>query len=383
MANDTQEVVEDSPESIAESAESSPAPEAASETPSTDNGATPLERFNKLVEERETGKKATEEPPPPTQDEAADSAAETKTPENDGSEKGEVKAKEDEVSKEDAEFEKRFTERPEWKATQKLVAKGKEKEMRGIMRNLYQKQNTLHNQVDKLKPEAERLDRIRKRVGDEGVENTIRLIESWHDGDEHAEKLLTDLLTDLKARRGTVLSDPDLIQESKELDQQLADGQITPEWAQKRKGELLKLQRSEAQRRQSETRTQEVLKKAEHVNVQQLVSERTNAINQWEAGVSRNDPDYPKLQNTVIRYAKAAIAEKQGPNDPLLTPAEMVEVMQESYLAAKKDAKGWQAKPQPHTPVTGGTPSGNKRPAPRTPEERFNRMVDELEAKRG
>lgn len=232
---------------------------------------------------------------PTTEADEADDGAESKEVAASKDERTATNDKATQDASQDREFSKGFASDARWQKLVKLAPKGSEKEFRAVAREFLTQETTLKAQVEKSKAAVDFTDRI-KRSGVE-LENTAALIEGWQRGDESAEKILQDLITDLQTRRGTVLSSPELIAEAKELDQQLSDGMIDESYATKRKAELLKLQKGDAVIRQTEAQKAEAAKAAQQESIGKLFKACDEAFENWEkAGPSKN-PDYtPELK---------------------------------------------------------------------------------------
>jgi hypothetical protein len=321
---------------------------------------------------------------------AADSPTTEADEADDGAESNEVAASQDERTatkdkatqdaSQDREFSKGFASDARWQKLVKLAPRGSEKEFRAVAREFLTQETTLKAQVEKSKPAVEFAERI-KRSGVE-LENTAALIEGWQRGDEAAEKILQDLITDLQTRRGTVLSSPELIAESKELEQQLADGMIDESYANKRRAELLKLQKGDAVIRQTEAQKAEAAKAAQQESIGKLFKACDEAFANWEkAGPSKN-PDYtPELKKLMVSIGDGFVAEKTQQLGRYLKPAEVVECSQKAYEQVFGAIKSALPKRQAIRSVAGGSSSTNSRREPTNERERIMARFDELESR--
>lgn len=289
------------------------------------------------------------------------------------------KAKETTTADASQDADKGFASDARWQKLVKLVPKGSEKEFRAVAREFLTQENKLKAQVEKAKPAIDYVERI-KRTGVE-LENTVALVESWQRGDEQAEKILQDLITDLQTRRGTVLSSPELVAESKELDQQLADGMVDEAYVTKRKAELLKLQKGEAVVKQTEAQKAEDAKRAKQESLGKLFKACDEAFANWEKAGPLKNPDYtPELKKLMVTVGDQLVAEKSQQLGRYLNPAEVVECSQKAYEQIMGTVKSVMPRRTAIKPVTGGHSSTNSRRQPANEREALMQKFDELEA---
>lgn len=274
-----------------------------------------------------------------------------------------------------------FDKRPEWQKVIKAVPPQAAKEVRAALRETFSKLNALEKQAVAAKPAVQTVDRIRAAVGEDGISNTVNLIEGWQRGDEHAERILKELLADIQVRRGSVISSPELKSELQELEQQVSDGLLDEDRAAKRRTELLELEQARAVKKQQAEQQTEAQRRAARQREQGLVAERTKAMNAWETGVSKSDVDYPKKQKFVIAEARRLVDEKQAKSRSLLSPQEMVEALDAAYKTVNADLGAILPKPKPRKVVTGGTSSMNSRREPQNDRDAFNQAADALESR--
>lgn len=368
------ETTEVEPVSTDATAASSTATGAESDSPT--EGDKHRAEIHKLFDEAEGTEPA--EDSPTTKPEEADAGEVSDGAEPKKDEPGKAKETTTADASQDAEFINNFSKRSEWKAIQKL-APGKEKEVLAVARQLFNQEKGLRTQVEKSKPAVEFTERI-KRAGVE-LENTAALIEGWQRGDEQAEKILQDLITDLQTRRGTVLSSPELVAESKELDQQLADGMVDEAFVTKRKAELLKLQKGEAVLKQTEAQLAEAAKKAQHENLGKLFKACDDAVANWKKEGPAKNPDFtPALNKLTVQLGDKYVAEKIQQLGRHLQPAEVVECAQKAYEEVLETVKASMPRRTAIRPVTGGNSSTNSRRAPANEREALMQKFDELEA---
>jgi hypothetical protein len=357
-------------------AESSTAPGAESDSPT--EGDKHRAEIHKLFDEAEGTKPAADSPT--TRTDGADDGDVSDGAEPKKDEPGAAKETTTADASQEAEFNKGFASDARWQKLVKLVPKGQEKELRAVAREFLTTEHKLKAQVEKARPALEYVDRI-KRTGVE-LENTVALVESWQRGDEQAEKILQDLITDLQTRRGTVLSTPELVAESKELDQQLADGMVDETYVTKRKAELLELQKGKAVLKQTEAQKAEAAKQAEQQKLGKLFQACDAAFANWEKAGPLKNPDYtPELKKLMMSVGDQFVADKANQLGRYLNPAEVVECSQKAYeqvLGAMKSAL-------PKRTVikaagTGGNSSTNSRREPTNDRQRWMAKLDELEA---
>ncbi len=363
------------------SADSPPATDAGTES-STEGASDPIADFNERANALE-GEPAVEEPAEsPTAKEAeAGNAAESDEPaaEQDEATTGKDNTTtEHELPQEQAES---FNKRPEWQKVIKAVPPQVAKEVRAAMRETFSKLNALEKQVGTAKPAIETVARIRAAVGEDGISNTVNLIEGWQRGDEHAERILKELLADIQTRRGSVISSPELKSELQELEQQVSDGLLDEDRADKRRKELLELEQARAERKRQAEQQTEAQRRAAKQREQGLVAERTKAMNAWETGVSKSDVDYPKKQKFVIAEARRLVDEQQAKSRSLLSPQEMVAALDAAYKTVNADLGAILPKPKTRKVVTGGASSMNSRREPQNDRDAFNQAADALEAR--
>jgi hypothetical protein len=356
-------------------ADSSTASGAESDSPT--EGDKNRAEIHKLFDEAE-GTTPAEDSPTTTTDEADDGGvSDGAEPEKD--ETGEAKETTTADASQETDSNKGFASDARWQKLVKLVPKGSEKAFREVAREFLTQETKLKSQIEKSKPAVEFSERI-KRTGVE-LENTVALVESWQRGDEQAEKILQDLITDLQTRRGTVLSSPELVAESKELDQQLADGMVDESYVTKRKAELLKLQKGEAVLKQTEAQKAETAKQAQQEKLGKLFKACDDAVANWEKSGPAKNPDFtPALKKLTVQLGDKFVAEKIQQLGRHLNPGEVVECAQKAYEEVLGTIKASLPRRTAIKPVIGGTSSTNSRREPTNERERWMQKLDELEA---
>ena len=275
----------------------------------------------------------------------------------------------------------KYSSKPGWKALQDLVKKlapDKWNPVREQLRQFYTQEKVLRAEVEKAKPALDYVARIEKSGVD--LNNTVELIEGWQRGDEGAEKILTDLLTDLQTRRGTILSDTNLVTEMRELQTRLDEGDISQEQFTKRKTELLELQQGRAAQKRSVEDRQRGAKAAQQERVNTLVAERTNAISAWEKR-AQQDPDYAEIQDLVLDKARILMDERQAKAKDLLPASEMTAVLDEALTAVKSRLGKLLPQRGAMKPVhNNGNSSLTSRRQPANERERLLQRMEEMES---
>jgi hypothetical protein len=306
---------------------------------------------------------------PPKGDEAAKAADDVLTPEQ------------------EEQLTKAFSERPEWQQALKLVAPGREKDMRAALRPILARETQLAGQVERLKPAGEVVSEMLQSVGgnEKGFNNIRNLIRSFDADPATAVPMLEMLLTDAQGRAGMVLTSPELVTESRRLDQEVADGTKTPEEIQKRKAELLELEKSRVVQRRTETQSEQQRKLAEQKALAEqgraILSEIKTAVDAWETNVKKTDPDYPKIRTLVIDRIRILAEARTNELGRALKGAEAVEVSTEALKQIKSDISALLPKPKSRQAITGGGSSNGSRQQSTTERERYEARIAKLEGR--
>lgn len=283
-------------------------------------------------------------------------------------------------------------QRPEW---QKLVGIGDKlgkqagKEVRETLREIYRKEARYVDQIEKSKPAVEVYQEIHQSVGGNptGISNIRQLIKDCTDNHDATIAPLGMLLEDsvnrstkapsadaiakvekilstMKERAGLVITNPDRLRESSELDQQVRDNLITPEQAAKRKSELLALEKADAIARQSgreSEKTQSQLqaerdrqqRTQNEAQTQRAVTEINQAEASWSESKSKSDPDFAAVQVLHSAFAKDNSLNFWNENKRLPSAKESVEILEKSLKMAKAEAAKFAPKPKAKTVVNG------------------------------
>ncbi len=363
-----------------EGAERSPSPPVVEAASTTDDAeaassteATPEKSFANDIERLESGESPTKV---------------AKAPEAEATEQDEpvVKAEEAPVLSQAQEqaLNKAFDERPEWKAILSATPKDKQKEVRGAMRGIFEREGVLNSTLERVKPAVEKFERLRRGVGDDqAVENTIQLVELFQQGNPKARDMLITLLNDLDARTGMVLTSPDLIKRGLDIEAQLTDGSMDEAQAKQARADLLELQKSRVGKQQSEAERQRQQEAETQRSFETQQTEMVNAADAWEKTTMAKDPDYPALKPLVEDRAYRIGNERQNKlKGRLLNGAEMKQVLDDALKQIKEEAGKLQPKPKPRQVLNGNGSSATSRRQPANEREAFEMEIERLEAKR-
>lgn len=379
-----------------DSAAASPAQGAPAVTPAatgaqaetTPPAKTELEEFQADVA-KATGKDVTKA----TDEESDQSAAESKTDTETDATKTDEPAAEEKVEGEESEAlsqaqetKAKLTERPEWQAATKIADKlGKAAgvEMRGIMRGLFKTQHDLNVQVEKAKPAVEFVQEVLQSVGgnEQGVANIRHLIKVNDSDPAKAVPMFEMLLADAKKRAGLVLQSPELLTESQKLDEAVKAGVMDQADADKRKAELLELQkaRTGTERTQAQSaaeREREQRTQSEQAT-QKAVAEVNAAESNWVNAKLKADPDFIAVQSIHDAFAKQNALDFWSKHQRFPNPKESVELLEKSLKAAKAEAAKFRPKPKAVVPIGGGNGSSSEhRQQPTTEFEQFQADVE-------
>lgn len=323
------------------------------------DGVTPVKSpANERLEQLLAGKQPDgDDSPSSTQaaDEESPAGPSAKTDEPDG---GPAKPKPAEALSQEQEqvFNKAFSERPEWSAAIKIATKaGPEavKEMRQQLRAIFQRETAVVSQVERLKPAAQLTDRIRRCTGDEGLENSVKLIEGWYEGRPETRKMLVDLLNDFDARTGAVITSPDLTKRLETAKAQMQDGLMDQEQFNQVEADLLERERERAESRQLKSQVQQ--RNQQETTQQQAarIQQETEALNAWEKKASK-DPDYKVIQRAVVDRAYRMLAEKRDELQRDLTTAEKIGLAEAALKEVKAETAALRPRPRSMAPVPEG-----------------------------
>jgi hypothetical protein len=319
--------------------------------------------------------------PAESKPEAEEAAPKTDEPE------AEVKAEDEETEALSQESRANIPndQRPEWKS---LTAIGDKlgpaagKEVRQVMREIYRKEAALSKQVEQFKPAAEVVQEMRQSVGgsEQGFTNMRTLIRNFDSDPENAVPMLETLLQDARKRAGLVIQSPELLTESQELDQQVQDGLIDQQQADKRKAELLELQKSRTTKerttaQQQTERDRQQRAQSEH-QMQKSISEVNQVESNWSAAKAKNDPDFESVKSLHGAFARDNSLEFWNANKRLPNAKEATEILEKSLKQAKTEAGKFRPKPTPKTVVRDNNGSSNQhRQQPKNQREEIEQII--------
>lgn len=290
-----------------------------------------------------------------------------------------------EKAAEAAKVPEKLTDRPEWQAAVKIADKlGKTAgvEMRGIMRGMFKREFELTQQVKQLAPAREVVSEIYQSVGgtEQGFTNIRNLIKNYDAAPEEAIPMLKLLLDDAEKRAGLVLQAPELLTEAQAVDKQLADGVIDQAAADKRKSELVELQkaRTGVDRTKQRSETDRLKREQQQTQARQhaAVAEIQAAATAWEKEKLAKDPDFLPLKSLhTDRCMQLATAEVQRLGR-MLTGKEARGVADEALKQVKAEVGKLLPARKERKVISGGDgSSGNKRTVPTSEFEEFQQTV--------
>jgi hypothetical protein len=340
-----------------------------------------FDEFDKMVD------KAIGEPKKPAAETEVEEAAPEKTDEQDADKDAAKDADVLSQDKKDEVVPERLTERPEWKSLTAIadkLGKAAGKETRKVLREIYKREYDLTQTVEKSKPAVEVVQEMFQSVGgsEQGFANMRQLIKSFDSDPQGAVPMLETLLNDAKKRAGMVLQSPELLSEAQQLDQQVKDGLIEPDAAEKRKKELLELE--QARMGQTRTKAQTEAQRQAQANAEQqrktqiASTEINQAEESWTADKLKNDPDFSVVQNSFNAFAKVYALEFWNKGLGMPNAKQSVEILEKALKTAKDEAGKFRPKPTAKKPVLSGGSgsSGNNRQQPTTELERFDAIVE-------
>jgi hypothetical protein len=143
------------------------------------------------------------------------------------------------------------------------------------------------------------------------------------------------------------------VQLPQDLQQRVAEGHMTTQAARLFARERMDRALAESQR----IRTQQVYSnQSEAQSRQQLANAVGNKVNEWEAAVTKADPDYPRKQAAVQDTMWAVVREKGRPQ----SPEHAVAIAQEAYRRVNERYRSWAppARPTSMQPRSTGKSNG-------------------------
>jgi hypothetical protein len=287
-------------------------------------------------------------------------------------------AKADDLSQ--SESEKPFKDRAEWQELSKLAdSLGKEKgaAVRKTMRTLFEREAGLAKAVEQSKPAVDVAMELYRAAGSDqtAFTNMRAFIKTFTNDPANAVAMCEKLLIDAKTRAGLVIQSPDLLTEVQKLDQQVKDGEVTPEQAAKRKQELTELESSRAtlKRKTAETDQQRQAREQEQQNqrIEQSKVETYNAEKSFLEATAKADPDYKVVYPLYAKLAQLAGREFLDTNRRLPNAAETKTICEKSFREAKAELARVRPRRQAAAPVRDTGSSRDTRHQPVTELEQF------------
>jgi hypothetical protein len=325
--------------------------------------------------------------------EPANAEPETKAeadPKTDEPEKAEVEEKgADDLSQNQDKVPEKLTERPEWQKLTAIADKlGKDagKEVRGVLRGIFKREHELTVQVEKSKPALDVVREMMQSVGgsEQGFTNMRHLIKSFDVNPAGAVPMLETLLNDAKKRAGLVVSSPELKTEEQKLEEQIRDGVIDAESAERRRQELLELQQARLVREQAEAQRQAQSQREQQAKAQQAIQDLNQTEARWVADKQKADPDYPAVQNLHGAFTQKNALEFHAKHNRWPNAKEAIDLLDTSYRQAKAEAVKFKPAPKARQAVTGGQgSSGNNRQQPGSELDEFKQDVQMALKRRG
>jgi hypothetical protein len=191
---------------------------------------------------------------------------------------------------------------------------------------------------------------------DQEVANAFKVLALAKQDPAQARQELQQMMDQLGQQTGEVLPE--------DLQTDVDDGLISEERAQ----ELAK-HRNESQReRNRRERTEQQQREAQERQARdQQVQEQRQAIDQWESRIQENDPDYPRIQEWVIKELRL-----RAQDNPPQSKEEAVKLAQNAYDTVKKSLRsiaGGKPEIQPNDATTRSGSTSAAGPEPGSIEE--------------
>lgn len=318
----------------------------------------------------------TEDQPPAEKDEPGEAVPEETKP--------------DDLSQSEA--EKPFKDRAEWQTLTKFGdALGKEQgaTVRKTLRGLFERETRLTQAVEQSKPAVEIANEMFQAVGNNGVAftNMRAFIRTFTNDPANAVAMCKKLLNDAETRAGLVIQSPDLLTESQKLDQQLKDGEITPEQAAKRRQELTELEsgRAALKRTKAETDQQRQVREQEQQaqRIEQSKIETDTAEQSFLAATEKSDPDYKIVYPLYAKLAQLAGREFLDTNRRLPSAVETKVICETAFKNAKAELARVRPQRQARQPVRDLGSSRDTRHQPVTEEQEFRADLADAKKRHG
>lgn len=282
----------------------------------------------------------------------------------------------------------KYTERPEWHkltAIADKVGKAEGKEVRATLRELYQHQDALQQQVEKSKPALEVVQEMFQSVGnsEQGFNNMRTLIKNFEADPANAVPMLEVLIQDAKKRAGLVVSDTQLASEEQKLQEKLNDGLITEEEAEQRRQELLEVQQARLSKSQAEQREQAERQRREQAARKAAETELEQIEARWVSEKQKSDPDYTALESLHGAFIQKNAIKFHNDNGRLPNTTEAISLLEKSYKEAKAEALKFKPAPKERKVVKSNQGSSlDNRHAPSSEYEEFQMEVQKAVKRR-
>ena len=312
----------------------------------------------------------TEDSPPAETETESEASAE---PNQDEPEQAQVKQTDSNVL---SQRETSFDQRPEWQGLKKAVG-DKWPEAKKALRGLFERETQLSNQVNGLKESEAVVQRLKASTGDEtGFTNALNLIDQYANDPAGSVPMLELLLKDARNRAGLEISSADLKESASDIDQQLDDGLITREQAERQKKLIYEAERARAEATQAKGKVKATEQAEAQRQTEALLQKRITSLNAWEANITKRDPDFPKIKDLFIDRATMLVESATQKAGRLLTPEEMVAQADIAYQAVKKQLAGLLPKKQTSRALNGDRSSLTSQAESSDPREKFHQTLE-------
>ena len=319
-----------------------------------------------------------EEPPAeaPAEDKPAEATVGGKTP--------------DDLSHE-SEIPKPFTERTEWKELTALgdkVGKVEGAKVRQTLRTMLERETTMQRDLLASRPAVEAVqDLIAQSGSEQGFRNLQAFIRQYNADPAGSIPMLKTLLADAEKRAGLVIQSADLLTAVQQVDKDLADGAITPEYAAQRKSELTELETHRATAKritvQTDQQRQEAQRREQATRMQAVNAEINQTEHAWTTAKAKADPDFSAVQPTFDKFAQLEARDFIEREKRAFTAAEGIQILEKAYRDAKADAARYRPRRQAISPTRDTGLSRNTRHLPQTSEEKYEARYEDAKRRHG
>lgn len=300
-----------------------------------------------------------------------------------------VEAKKEEPAatdeKADSSLDVPFASRPEWKSLAETLSPEDWKKARPVVRELMKRETQLNERITSIKPLADITTELQAQCGGEaGFAGTRKLIKAFEQSPADSVPMLETLLADARKRAGLEISSPDLLEQKKLIDQQLADGNIEAADAERQRKLLIEAEKGRA----SGKRASDVAKTEADQRTQAeraaAMEQKITTLNAWEENARKTTPDFgkltemddPKHGDSVADQVFDAIALKWQSN-PNLTGAQ---ILAEAERVLKQAKGRLQTTLRTSKPVISEGSNLTAKPAPKTLREALDNVPAERTA---